>query len=93
MPKILAFSGSARKGSFNQKLVNIAASGAEKEGAKVTVINLADYAMSIFNQDLESNKGMPEKAREFKNTLNRPLMGFVHCFTGVQQCIQSTLEK
>ncbi len=69
MPKILAFSGSARKGSFNQKLVNIAASGAEKEGAKVTVINLADYAMSIFNQDLESNKGMPEKAREFKNLL------------------------
>ena len=69
MPKILAFSGSARKDSYNQKLVKIAASGAEKAGAEVAVINLADFAMPIFNQDLEAAEGMPEKARQFKQLL------------------------
>ena len=69
MPKILAFAGSSRKGSFNKKLVGIAASGAMEAGAKVTVIDLADYPMPIFNQDFESEKGMPEKARDFKNLL------------------------
>ncbi len=69
MPKILAFSGSSRKNSFNQKLVTIAALGAEQAGAIVTVVNLADYPMPIFNEDLESKSGMPEKAREFKKLL------------------------
>ena len=69
MSKILAFSGSARKDSYNQKLVKIAAAGAEKAGADVTLINLADFPMPIFNQDLESATGMPDEAREFKRML------------------------
>jgi NAD(P)H-dependent FMN reductase len=69
MPKILAFAGSSRKNSFNKKLLTIAANGCEKAGAEVTVIDLADYPMPIFNQDLESEKGMPEKAHEFKKLL------------------------
>lgn len=69
MPKILAFSGSARKDSYNQQLVRIAASGAEKSGADVSVISLADFPMPIFNQDLESAEGMPQKARQFKQLL------------------------
>ncbi len=69
MPKILAFAGSSRKNSFNKKLLAIAASGAEKAGATVTVIDLADFQMPIFNQDLESEQGMPEKAHEFKKLL------------------------
>jgi len=69
MTKILAFSGSARKDSYNQKLVKIAAVGAEKAGAEVTLINLADFPMPIFNQDLESASGLPAEARAFKNLL------------------------
>jgi len=69
MSKILAFAGSSKKGSINQKLVKIAASAAEKEGAEVTVIDLIDYPMPIFNQDLEEEQGMPEKARAFKALL------------------------
>lgn len=69
MPKILAFAGSSRKDSFNKKLVKIATSGAESAGATVTHIDLADYPMPLFNQDQESEQGMPEKAREFKNLL------------------------
>ena len=69
MVKILAFAGSARKASFNKKLVAIAARGAQQAGAKVTLIDLADYPMPLFNQDLEAQQGMPDKAREFKQLL------------------------
>jgi chromate reductase len=69
MPKILAFSGSARKASFNQKLVAVAAQGARKVGVDVTLINLADYPMPIFNEDLEASEGMPAAAKEFKQLL------------------------
>ncbi len=62
MTKILAFSGSSRKGSINKKLVEIAALAAEKEGAEVTIIDLIDYPMPLFNQDLEAEQGLPEKA-------------------------------
>lgn len=69
MPKILAFSGSASKDSLNQKLVQIAALGAQQAGAEVTIVNLADYPMPIFNQDLEMAEGMPQPARAFKELL------------------------
>lgn len=69
MSKILAFSGSSRKNSVNQKLVRIAASAAEKAGADVTIIDLADYHMPIFNEDLEVEQGIPAKASEFKKQL------------------------
>ena len=66
MPKILAFSGSARKESYNQKLVQIAAQGAEQAGAEVTVVNLVDYPLPIYNQDLERAEGMPPPAKALK---------------------------
>jgi len=69
MTKILAFSGSARADSFNQKLAKIAAAGAEQAGAQVTIISLADFPMPIFNQDLEAAEGIPEYAGHFKQLL------------------------
>ena len=42
MAKILAFAGSARKDSYNKKLVAVAAEGARKAGAEVTLIDLAE---------------------------------------------------
>ncbi len=69
MTKILAFAGSNRKGSYNKRLVEIAAQGALTAGADVTVIDLRDFSVPIFNQDDEQEQGMPEKAREFKRLL------------------------
>jgi NAD(P)H-dependent FMN reductase len=69
MTKILAFAGSSRKDSINKKVVTIAATAAEKQGASVTLIDLADYPMPLFNQDLEAEQGMPEKAHDFKQLL------------------------
>lgn len=65
-PKLLAFSGSARKGSFNQTLVEIAAQGATASGADVQILNLGDYGLPVFNQDFESESGIPEGAIELK---------------------------
>ncbi len=69
MSKILAFAGSDREGSLNKKLVKIAAAGAGEAGAEVTVVDLANYPMPIFSQDLESKEGLPENARKFKKLL------------------------
>lgn len=70
MKKILAFAGSARKESFNKKLIAIAAEGARREGVEVTLIDLADYPMPIFCEDLEAEQGMPEPAKAFKKLLS-----------------------
>ena len=69
MARIIAFSGSARKGSFNQKLVALAAAGASAAGADVTTITLADYPIPLFDQDLEADEGMPQAAHNFKQLL------------------------
>ncbi len=69
LTKILAFSGSSRQGSFNNKLVRIAAEAAQKQGADVTIVNLGDFPMPIYNADLETSDGLPEYALEFKSLL------------------------
>lgn len=66
MIKILAFAGSTRKESFNRKLISIAVQGAKSTGAEVTLVELADYPLPLFNQDLEADYGLPETARDLK---------------------------
>ncbi len=70
-PTILAFSGSLRAESFNQSLVQVAARGAENAGAEVTVISLRDYPLPLFDEDLESAKGLPENALKLKALFER----------------------
>ena len=69
MSKILAFSGSSRRDSLNTKLVSIAATAAMEHGADVTIINLGDYPMPIYNADLEAEHGLPDAAVRFKQLL------------------------
>ena len=66
MPTILALAGSARRGSFNHALVSAAAVGARNEGAVVTLLDMNDYQLPLFNQDVESAEGLPENARRLK---------------------------
>jgi NAD(P)H-dependent FMN reductase len=65
-PKILAFGGSLRAGSFNQKAAALAAEGARAAGADVTLIALRDFPLPLFDEDLEAADGMPENARKLK---------------------------
>ena len=66
VPRILAFGGSLRKDSYNQKLAAIAAEGAREAGAEVTLISLRDFPMPLFDQDLEAEQGMPAEAKRLK---------------------------
>jgi chromate reductase, NAD(P)H dehydrogenase (quinone) len=66
MGKILAFSGSSRKGSFNKMLLRYAVEGAQKAGAEVTVIDFKEYVLPVYNGDLEESEGLPLKVKELK---------------------------
>jgi NAD(P)H-dependent FMN reductase len=65
-PKILAFAGSTREGSYNKQLLKLAAAAASKAGGDVQVIDLRDFPLPIYDGDLESREGLPENARKLK---------------------------
>ncbi len=69
MIKILAFAGSARRDSQNNKLASVAASRAAQLGAKVTLVDLADYPMPLYNGDEEDAGGLPEKALQLQQLM------------------------
>ena len=66
MPKILAFSGSTRRDSWNRKLIQMAADATRVAGGDVTLIDLADYPLPLYNGDLEDRDGLPDNAQRLK---------------------------
>ncbi len=68
-PRILAFAGSTRTDSLNKKLVRATASSAEAAGADVTIIDLRDLPMPLYDGDLEAREGLPPNAKKFKELL------------------------
>lgn len=67
--KILAFSGSTRKDSYNKKLLSEAASIAHKTGAKVQIIDLKEYPMPFYDGDLEDEHGIPANAKRLREEI------------------------
>lgn len=66
--KILAFAGSLREGSYNKKLLKAAVKGAKEAGAEVTVIDIKDYPLPLYDGDIEE-KGFPENVLTLKKLL------------------------
>lgn len=66
--KILAFSGSARRDSWNQRLVRIAAAHARELGCEVTELSLGELELPIFDEDLEKD-GTPTGATRLKKLM------------------------
>lgn len=64
--RLIAFAGSLRKESYNKKLVQIAAAAARKAGADVEYIDLKDFQLPVFDEDLEKEAGLPENAKKLK---------------------------
>jgi len=67
--KVLAFAGSTRKDSYNKKLILVAAEIARQQGAKVTVVDLSEYAMPFYNADLEAKQGLPANAKKLRDLM------------------------
>jgi chromate reductase, NAD(P)H dehydrogenase (quinone) len=68
-PRVLAFAGSTRTGSFNKKLIAVGAAAARAAGAEVTLVDLRDLAMPLYDGDLEAASGLPANAQAFKDLL------------------------
>jgi chromate reductase len=66
---ILCLCGSSRRDSLNQKLLEIAALGAAREGGAATHIRLRDYPLPIYDGDMETAGGLPQQALELKELL------------------------
>ncbi len=65
-PTILAFAGSTRVGSYNKQLARAAAASAKAAGADVTLIDLRDFPLPLFDADLEAAEALPPHARRLK---------------------------
>ncbi len=68
--RILAFAGSTRRDSWNKKLIRIAVQAAQTAGAEVSLVDLADYPMPLYDGDLENEKGIPENGMKFKQLMD-----------------------
>jgi chromate reductase len=68
-PKILAFAGSIRTGSFNAQLAALVAKELALLDVETTLISLTDYPMPIYDGDLETKAGPPEHAVMLKRMI------------------------
>ena len=67
--KILVIPGSLRTGSLNAKLAAVAAYQIAQAGAEVTRISLADFALPIYDGDLQTRSGVPKNAINLKRMI------------------------
>ena len=51
--KILAFAGSLRQESLHKKLAKYSSNELEKLGFEITFIDLADYLLPVYNEDVK----------------------------------------
>jgi NAD(P)H-dependent FMN reductase len=61
-PRILAFSGSARRESLNRRLLAVVAVAVQQAGGDVTLLDLNDHALPLYHGDLEDAQGLPANA-------------------------------
>lgn len=64
--KILAFAASLRKGSFNRKLIRVAADVARGKGADVDLADFQEFDMPLYDGDMEAASGLPQGGLELK---------------------------
>ncbi len=65
-PKLLLISGSAREGSLNQRLVQLAGRKAQALGASVTTVDLRALNLPVYDDDLLARDGMPAGALQLR---------------------------
>lgn len=94
-PRILAFAGSIRQGSFNRQVLDHAVDGARAAGAEVTLIDLRDYSLPLYNGDLEISHGMPDSAvrlKELFKSHNGLLLACPEYNSSITPLLKNTLD-
>lgn len=64
--RLLAMTGSARRESYNRKILNIISEGAKRAGAEVSFVEPYNYPLPLYDGDLEATSGLPEAATELQ---------------------------
>lgn len=67
-PKLLVFAGSTRAKSFNRQLARVTADMARASGAPVTLLELGDLDIPMYNADLEA-QGTPPDVMKLKQIM------------------------
>ena len=62
MSKLLVVAGSTRTGAFSKQLAQAAAALARTGGHEATFVDLRDFAMPLYDGDLEAAQGLPDGA-------------------------------
>jgi NAD(P)H-dependent FMN reductase len=65
-PKILVLAGSTRTGSLNRKLAHLVAGALRNTGMPVTLADMRDYPMPLYDGDTEAAQGVPGNVLRFK---------------------------
>ena len=60
--RVLVIPGSTRTDAFSKKLARVAGKLVAQAGAEPTVIDLRDFAMPLYDGDLETSEGVPDGA-------------------------------
>lgn len=64
--RLLAIAGSARQGSLNRQLVELAARKAQAQGAEVTLVDLRDLQLPVYDDDWAAAHGKPAGALKLR---------------------------
>lgn len=66
-PRALVLSGSTRADSYNTRLARLAEDAIRSRGVETTFVNLRDFRLPLFDEDLERDQGMPVPAQKLKD--------------------------
>ncbi|HRY42572.1 MAG TPA: NAD(P)H-dependent oxidoreductase [Thermoanaerobaculia bacterium] len=91
-PRILALAGSLRAGSYNRRVLAVAADGARAAGADVTGIDLRDFPLPVYDADLESASGLSAAALALKERF-RAAEGLLIASPEYNAAISGTLKN
>jgi NAD(P)H-dependent FMN reductase len=91
-PRILVMAGSLRSDSVNKKLARLAGSKAEAAGGMVTLIDLRDFPMPVYDGDLEASDGIPAHGLQLK-TLFREHQGLIIASPEYNSSITAVLKN
>ena len=93
--KILAFAGSVRKESFNRKVLAGAVQGARDAGAEVTLADLRDFPMPIYDADWHAEHGVPPPMLELRKLMmasNGLLIASPEYNTSITPLLKNTID-
>jgi len=71
MKKILSFSGSNSSKSINKQLVDYIAQTYSSDTLIIDVIDIRDYDVPMYSQDLEATDGIPQKTKDLFDLLKQ----------------------